>query len=547
MSDSVSKDVLQYIGEDDIYSTDFENATIISINEAKIRRSLISKDVMQYMKENDLYFTDFEKATIIYNSWLSVNEKHLKLKMLAEETDDVVLKKQIEDRLFDDRKILEAFMFDTEGYVYDSYRSLDLENFHKKLGSNIWRKCFADPKSAYEHGKLRCIGKYKIISNEAKENNKDLDLLEKCDPRNPDSVIFIERYPVAGLFYTCDGTLYAFENNEIGIVDKRVQNETDNTRFENAPINMPNPFERGDIVENIDGYGPMIIETSQDEWENKCEALKDGGFSNERIECVEYNSEGEADHFRACPLFLEKYEPKEDDEDPYELFVEEYDLLTYGRDAYKGKIPFEYFTRFCETLKHIQTDTLTGMNIFRTRRLILLPANNERDSDKFLTMLRDDGDFREFSGLDPTEKNIMVFKNYFDLRGRCYYAIYKQKPKNLMIGFVGIRLQKQAQRFEVEFYISKPYRNRRYCTEAFIELITEMNKGNLIWIDEDGNNSLLTFDKLYATTISGNKSAAGFLRNCMFKKNSASTVDLLIDPETDDSYTNIMDEYVREF
>ena len=106
MSDSISKDVLQYIGEDDIYSTDFENATIISINEAKIRRSLISKDVMQYMKENDLHFTDFEKATIIYNSELSVNEKHFKLKMLAEETDNVVLKKQIEDRLFDDRKLL---------------------------------------------------------------------------------------------------------------------------------------------------------------------------------------------------------------------------------------------------------------------------------------------------------------------------------------------------------------------------------------------------------------------------------------------------------
>lgn len=33
---------------------------------------------------------------------------------------------------------------------------------------------------------------------------------------------------------------------------------------------------------------------------------------------------------------------KKDDED--------YDFLTYGRDAYKVKMPFERFTSFCETL-----------------------------------------------------------------------------------------------------------------------------------------------------------------------------------------------------
>ena len=51
MSDSISKDVQQYIGENDLFSTDFENSTILSINFTKIKRSLISKDVIQYMKE----------------------------------------------------------------------------------------------------------------------------------------------------------------------------------------------------------------------------------------------------------------------------------------------------------------------------------------------------------------------------------------------------------------------------------------------------------------------------------------------------------------
>ncbi|MCH5205974.1 MAG: hypothetical protein J1F09_03405 [Oscillospiraceae bacterium] len=44
----------------------------------------ISKDVQKYMTENGLEFTDFEKAALIYNSDLTVNEKHARLEALAE-------------------------------------------------------------------------------------------------------------------------------------------------------------------------------------------------------------------------------------------------------------------------------------------------------------------------------------------------------------------------------------------------------------------------------------------------------------------------------
>ena len=339
MSDSISKDILQYMGENDFYFTDFEKAALLVYDGREhicSIRSLISKDVMQYMKENDLHFTDFEKATIIYNSRLPVNEKHYRLERLAEETDDEVLAQQIKDRLFDDRHVIETFLFDTEGYIYS------LEFF-------FHRNCFAIPKSAYEYGKsegqpLFTIGKYKIVSNEEVGNNKNKQFYEINDPRNPSSVIFIRRYyPSSELDYNGDGTLFGFLSNEIDLADKRVQNEKDNTRFENAPINMPNPFERGDIVKLIDMGMLGIIETSQEEWNNKYEALRNGKFSKESIDVATLYNDGTLGQLKMSPLLLEKYEPEKGDE--------VYELLTYGRDAYKGKIPLEQFTHIYKAFR----------------------------------------------------------------------------------------------------------------------------------------------------------------------------------------------------
>ena len=300
---------------------------------------LISKDVQLYMEENNLHFTDFEKATIIYNSALSVNEKHDRLEKLASETVDEILNQQITDRLFDDRKIIETFMNDIEGYIYD----LDIT---EAIDVEYECDCYADPQSAYEYGRsqgyLFDIGKYKIVSNETRENNKDVYFLEMQDPRNPDSVVYIERRPVSGLFYDADGALIKFQSDEIDFADKRVQNESDKSRFENAPINMPNPFEIGDIVRVLNSDMHGIVETSQDEWKSIYETMKDGGFASEVIEVLMFFGEGQVEHFRVNPLFLEKYEPNKDDVD--------YDFLSYGRDAYKRKMPYEWFTRFCETL-----------------------------------------------------------------------------------------------------------------------------------------------------------------------------------------------------
>lgn len=183
---------------------------------------------------------------------------------------------------------------------------------------------------------------------------------------------------------------------------------------------------------------------------------------------------------------------------------------------------------------------------FMTERLLLLPGNNKRDNDIFLEMLRKDGDFRAFSGVDPTEKYILMFRDYLEINESCFYSIFEKEYPEKMIGYVGISYQHQH--FEVEFYISKSYRNRGYCTEALQRLCLEAFGGNLRWRNEEGIKTKLSIDKLYATTISDNLSAIKVLEKSGFIKepNCVMLFQIFIDPDDNTLYENDIAEYVVE-
>lgn len=183
---------------------------------------------------------------------------------------------------------------------------------------------------------------------------------------------------------------------------------------------------------------------------------------------------------------------------------------------------------------------------FMTEHLLLLPGNNQRDNDPFLEMLRKDGDFRIYSGVAPTEKNILAFQNYFEVSGSCFYAIFEKEHRERFIGYVGIGYQHQ--RFEVEFYISKPYRNRGYCTEALRRLCEEAFTGNLTWIDLNGERTGLAVDKLYASAILENCPASRVIEKCGFIRNPEIVIvfQMLFDPDNDTVYSENIAEYVLE-
>lgn len=76
--------------------------------------------------------------------------------------------------------------------------------------------------------------------------------------------------------------------------------------------------------------------------------------------------------------------------------------------------------------------------IIETSRLYLIPGKNSRDDEAFIKMLRQDGNFREFTGLEFKEKYLEEFRNYFERKGNCecIYSIYRKNKKDF-IGYVG--------------------------------------------------------------------------------------------------------------
>ena len=110
----------------------------------------------------------------------------------------------------------------------------------------------------------------------------------------------------------------------------------------------------------------------------------------------------------------------------------------------------------------------TGKTI-ETKNLILLPNKNARDNIPFLNMLRDDGDFRIFCGVEYSETALSYHEHYFETPETCYYSLYRKVEPHKYIGHMGFYWKET--RCEIEFYISKPYRNKGYCAEAARELI----------------------------------------------------------------------------
>ena len=105
----------------------------------------------------------------------------------------------------------------------------------------------------------------------------------------------------------------------------------------------------------------------------------------------------------------------------------------------------------------------TGSAI-ETERLFLLPSRTDRDSEAFLQMLRDDGDFSIFCGVSPSEKHVRRFANYFERTDHelCTYSIFLKQQKDKFIGYVGVHREMEDE-YEIEFYIAREYRRNGYC------------------------------------------------------------------------------------
>lgn len=176
----------------------------------------------------------------------------------------------------------------------------------------------------------------------------------------------------------------------------------------------------------------------------------------------------------------------------------------------------------------------TMRSTIETQRLLLLPGRNERDSAAFLTMLKEDGDFQMFCGVEYSEANLYAFQGY--MAREHMYAIYRRNDDPSLLGYVGITERPAGNRWEAEFYVKRSQRRNGYCKEALISLCGAAFRG-------EGFPPGL--DAVYATTTIENEPAKAVLERCGFVPSEAAmVVELMIDPKTGELHSVHAAEYV---
>lgn len=280
----------------------------------------LSKDVQEYMQQRGLLFSDFEKAALISHSYQPFLKKIELLERLAEETKDEPLKKQLLEHLTCDRQDLDAFRDNTEGYIYAT-------EWRRGRDHNICGY-FATADMAYAHGMTLerefKIEKHLIIGF---RGQKPKDIKDYFNPYISGADIWdcVNEYdgigyPVAEAWYSQNGILELFFSYEIDRSDEEViARHFDPARFENAFIRVPNIFQRGDIVKIVNREGHGIVSTSQREWQELLERVEAGkqgyaDFQNATVNVDFLEGDGSISPKCICPVFLERYEPKEGDD-----------------------------------------------------------------------------------------------------------------------------------------------------------------------------------------------------------------------------------------
>lgn len=187
----------------------------------------------------------------------------------------------------------------------------------------------------------------------------------------------------------------------------------------------------------------------------------------------------------------------------------------------------------------------TGVKI-ETERLLLIPGSNVRDNVPFIHMLRNDGDFRGFCGIEFSEKYLAEFNDYFERTGHeeCIYSIFP-KGTNEFIGYVGFHREHNSD-YEIEFYISKSQRRKGYCEEA-CKAVIELIFTEGLSVDDN----VLSVQKLYATTLAENIAVINLLSKLGFKRDIPKEGPVLVmegfvDEETDEFFGFCVSKYVKE-
>ena len=103
-----------------------------------------------------------------------------------------------------------------------------------------------------------------------------------------------------------------------------------------------------------------------------------------------------------------------------------------------------------------------------TKTFSACSRNNARDDETFINMLRNDGNFRDFCGIEFSEKYLAEFRNYFERTGHdeCIYSIFL-KGSDRFIGYVGFHRERNSD-YEIRF-ISPKVREEKVIVRKLVK------------------------------------------------------------------------------
>ena len=254
-----------------------------------------SKDVREFLEEKGHVFTDFEKATLIYNhSEMSFTEKAVHLKGLMEQTENEILKGEIQDRL--------------------SYDELCLSRFYENDGDYIYELEVYDPedKTFYEKGYFK-LGKVAVDCGiKFQENFNIAKILLQTEAKESEECC---NDCVSAVYFDNQGFVRSYYSLEVEWTAKKV--EIDPSRFENAYIKIPHPFFNGDFVrvKNNDRLEDevCIIECYNSDFDAESEKQCYFDFSDASLRVVYIYGAARFGHEHVKITDVEFARPKEDD------------------------------------------------------------------------------------------------------------------------------------------------------------------------------------------------------------------------------------------
>lgn len=122
------------------------------------------------------------------------------------------------------------------------------------------------------------------------------------------------------------------------------------------------------------------------------------------------------------------------------------------------------------------------MKEIKTRHLILW-RGTEYEVDAFMKMLRDEGDFELFTGIEYSEAGMKEFEECFKWRHQNYtpgkrFFIFRKEDLDHIIGYVDIQIEckwpDSKVKIELEIYISAKFRRKGYGSEVAREMLWQL-------------------------------------------------------------------------